>query len=519
MVSKIAIVGDGLSALITTATLAKALMRLPAVEITLIESNPCQRHNVISSSPTLQDFHQYLGINAEQFRTVVNNSYNLGLHFRGWSSAQQDYVHSFGHSGEMIDAVEFHHYITRLKRQKPDLKLEFFSPGAVAARQGRFLPPTEESRSPLSKIIYTLNLDEFDYCNFLRNYALAKGVKVVQASVTDVIVDNDNGFIRTLSLSNGTSINAEFFFDCSGSAAYLLGEKLAVPYISWERYLPFDRRMDCFSSNPGRQVSVSSAVSSAVSSTTAVSAESINSNTTSLLNLVTRMDAGFRKRLYIPGLCCEQFYYHSDFASDEKVFSLQQHHLSEKKETEDGHRKKVIALKPGYRQQFWANNCLAVGSAAGFVGDTIISAAHLAQSAVLRWLRLFPDRNCDSLLRTEYNRVTLQEYEHVRDCHALPFLCATDNSSSFWRQVAQVQWPESLTYRVTLFRKTGALAFYEGQSLTPQTWIALLLGFEIQPHHYDVLADDVSLHVLESHMVKRMKAIGDYVKQLPVILP
>ncbi len=51
----------------------------------------------------------------------------------------------------------------------------------------------------------------------------------------------DDGFIDRLDLADGTSVRGDFFLDCSGSRALLIGKALGVEAIDWSSYLPCDR--------------------------------------------------------------------------------------------------------------------------------------------------------------------------------------------------------------------------------------------------------------------------------------
>ena len=170
---------------------------------------------------------------------------------------------------------------------------------------------------------------------------------------------------------------------------------------------------------------------------------------------------------------------------------------------------------PGHRQRYWTGNCVAIGSTAGHAGGLVVSDDHLAQSAILRWLRLFPDAHCNAHVVAEYNRTTADEYERVLDANAVLFMLAAVDESPFWRALHDVQWPDSLVYRVKLFREIGKLAFYESESVSAQVWISLLLGLEVWPERYDMLADDVATNRLVEHLQRYQSDVQSAVDALP----
>jgi tryptophan halogenase len=68
-------------------------------------------------------------------------------------------------------------------------------------------------------------------------------VRRVEGRLADVEQDAETGHIRSLTLADGQRIEGEFFVDCTGFAAELIGKALDVPFEDWTRWLPCDSAM------------------------------------------------------------------------------------------------------------------------------------------------------------------------------------------------------------------------------------------------------------------------------------
>jgi tryptophan halogenase len=117
---------------------------------------------------------------------------------------------------------------------------------------------------------------------------------------------------------------------------------------------------------------------------------------------------------------------------------------------------------------------------------------------------MFPDRSFDPAVIREYNRIMSVEYERVRDFIILHYHATERDDSPLWRYCRTMQVPDSLQYKIELFRERGFVVPYkEGFFLEP-SWIAVYLGQRIIPHRYDPLADEIPEAALASEL-RRMR--------------
>ena len=73
----------------------------------------------------------------------------------------------------------------------------------------------------------------------LRQYSEKSGVKRIEGKI-EAVNCLDNGHIANLTLVSGKSVHGDFFIDCSGFAALLIGKTLNVGYESYQDWLLCD---------------------------------------------------------------------------------------------------------------------------------------------------------------------------------------------------------------------------------------------------------------------------------------
>jgi tryptophan halogenase len=81
------------------ASLSKLLGK--TLDITLVESELIGTVGVGEATiPTLLTLHELLKIDEKEFLAAVKGTFKLGISFENWRDVDEDYIHSFGWTGQ-----------------------------------------------------------------------------------------------------------------------------------------------------------------------------------------------------------------------------------------------------------------------------------------------------------------------------------------------------------------------------------------------------------------------------------
>jgi tryptophan halogenase len=403
--------------------------------------------------PHIRFFNARLGFDEADFMAHTRATFKLGIEFCNWSHIGDSYIHPFGAFGQDLSDVPFHHYWLRAHRSGYARNLQDFSLPILAARNGKFARPSDDPEHLLSSYSYAFQFDAGRYAAFLREYAEARGVKRQEGKIVDVTLDSESGFVTSVMLESGERLEADLFVDCSGFRGLLIGQ-VGADFESWRHWLPCDRAL-------------------------AVPCEAAGPITP--YTRATAQEFGWTWRIPLQHRVGNGHVYSSDFTSDERALEVLLAELEAPAKAEPNR----LRFTAGKRRRQWSRNVVAIGLSAGFLEPLESTSIHLIQLAIGYLVDLFPDRGFDPVIEEEFNRIMAIEYERVRDFIILHY-CATErNDTPFWDYCRTMSIPDSLAYRIELFRERGVVASYrEGMFLDP-SWHVVFYGQNIIPRHPD----------------------------------
>ncbi|PCD03614.1 tryptophan halogenase [Sphingomonas spermidinifaciens] len=459
-IGRVVIVGGGSAGWMTAAALSR--LCAAGVEVTLVESDAIGTVGVGEATiPPLLDFNAALGIDEPAFVKATRATFKLGIEFVDWARRGERYLHPFGRIGRAQMGVPFHQIWLRQRQlRRPDLDpgpLGAYSIAEAAAVRGRFAKPVANPEAVLSGLSYAYHFDAGHYARFLRDFAEARGVRRVEGRIAAVERRGEDGFITGVTLDDGRRVEGELFADCSGFRSLLLGEALGVPYRSWQHWLPCDRAL------------------------------AVQSEPTAPLLPYTRATAdvaGWRWRIPLQHRTGNGHVYSSAHLGDEAarealLAGLDAPALSQPR---------MLRFVAGRRERLWDRNCVAIGLSGGFIEPLESTSIHLIQQGITRLLSLFPDTGFAEGEVAAYDRLMVEEYEHIRDFIILHYHATARRDSAFWRDVAAAELPDSLAERIELWRGKGRLLPIPNGLFTEESWLAVLIGQGILPTGSDPFA-------------------------------
>jgi tryptophan halogenase len=482
-IKKIVILGGGTAGWTTAAVLSSQL-HSELCQIELIESNECVTIGVGESTiPPFVRFIQNLGISETDFITSTEACYKLGIKFNDWRQKGDSFFHPFGTVGRHFGLHSFYQCWRKAIENGRDYALLDFSPNAAMAAAGRFFPPQKLRASPLGGGNYAITMDALRVTAYFREFAKQRGVKQIEGHVTQAR-QRDNGFIDSLLLRSGQVVEGDFFVDCTGFNALLIGQTLGSPFEDWSHFLPCDR---------------------------AVTVRSEINTSPAPFTTMTAQKAGWTWRVPLKNAVGNGYVYSSHFCSDQEAKSLLLRNLDSLRINEA----QVIPFTPGRRREVWRNNCLSVGLASGFIEPLESTAIHLITRGLDFFLRFFPDRHCDPALIKEYNRRMSLDFEEVRDFVVLHYYGTQRRDTPFWEHCQASTIPDSLSDRLELFKAHGHLRQGVDDLFGESSWITLLEGMGIRANNYCPRLDNVDFAEVDHYLSGMRSAIQESVHSLP----
>ena len=240
-VKRIVIVGGGSAGWMAAAMFSTLLGT--RYDIKVIESEEIGIIGVGEATiPAVKTFNTLLNMNEAQFMKDTQGTFKLGIEFVNWKSEDHSYIHGFGKIGQDMKWIRMHHYWLKMLKMGKAPHMDRMSVNTWGCRENKFMMPrTDMPDSPLADIYYAYHFDASLYARYLRGKSESQGVTRLEGKIVEVKLRSEDGFIKSVVMQDGEEIEADFFVDCSGIRALLIGQALGSEYVSWNHWLVCNR--------------------------------------------------------------------------------------------------------------------------------------------------------------------------------------------------------------------------------------------------------------------------------------
>jgi tryptophan halogenase len=464
-IRSIAIVGGGTAGWMAASMLARALPGTRTA-ITVVESADIGIIGVGEATiPPITEVLRFLSIDEADFVRHTEATYKLGIKFVDWKTAGESYWHPFGTFGASILRRPFYHAWHKVRAAGVPLRFNDYSVCAALGDEFKFRFPDADADSPAAGLRYALHFDAVLVAKYLRNYAERLGVLRMERTVAGAS-RLDNGLLDEIKFSDGSSLKADLYIDCSGFRGVLIEQVLGAGYIDWTSMLPCDRAVACPTATTGKRAPFTQSLA---------------------------RSAGWQWRIPLQHRTGNGYVYSSQFSSDEDACAdllavLGMPPLAEPR---------FLRFTTGRRKVFWSGNCVALGLASGFMEPLESTSIHLVSSGIYHLLEHYPDTHFDRSNIDSYNAEVTYEYERIRDFIVLHYCLTQREDTPLWRYCRSMALPDTLQQRIELYRGTGRVRWKAGELFTDMSWFYIFEGMGVRPEHYDPLLDVVTLDKLK----------------------
>jgi len=462
MINEVLIVGGGTAGWITASLLAKALniKAEGAVKVTLVESPDIPIIGVGEGTwPTIRTTLQTLGIDEGEFMRECDATFKQGSQFVNWT-----------HEPGVKDKDSYYHPLSAVFHSSYDFNLAPY--WLLGATNGRSYDQAVATQSAIcdaglapKKITtpaydaiqnYSYHLNANKFAEFLAGHAVNKlGVKRLKANVTDVNLD-ENGYVVSVETDTVGTLKSDFFVDCSGSRALVIGQALNVPWLKIDDVLLNDTAL-------ALQVPYETSDAPIATHT-----------------IATAQEAGWTWDIGLHDRRGVGYVYSSKHTTDERAEQVLKEYAGP---MAIDLQVRKIPLNLGYREKFWHKNCVAIGMSAAFIEPLEASAIFLIEAAANMLADQFP-RKFENLCLVEekYNATFRLRWDKSVDFVKLHYCISKRRDTDYWRDNCDEKTiPESLKKRLAHWQSQPPSKYdfdYAYEPFVLDSYLFVLYGME-----------------------------------------
>ncbi|MBU3077739.1 tryptophan halogenase family protein [Sphingomonas quercus] len=466
---RIVIVGGGTAGWLTAAWLIRTLG--PAGwAVTVVESADIGIIGVGEGTfPTIRDTLAAIGADERRFLKEADASFKQGVRFVDWAggptpgSPADDYFHPFNlpYGGDEPGLLPY--WIkAEGEARRPSYADAVTAQGHVI-RAGR-APKRAEDPAFAGPMNYAYHFDAARFAAYLRDTAIGHGVERIEATIGEVRRAPDGTIAAVVPTDGRAAVAGDFFVDCSGFRALLIGDTLASPFASCGGVLFNDRAL-------------------AIQVPHAAADTPIRPYT-----LATAHEAGWTWDIGLGARRGIGYVYSSRHSDDEAAERVLRAYVGK---GADGLSVRQLRFATGYRERQWVGNCAAIGLAAGFF-EPLESTGIMLIEIAARMLGDFLaapalDAGAMAAASRQFNQLMAARFAAIVEFLKLHYCISGRRDTAYWRDNTDpATWPEGLRDKLAQWRHRPPSRFdfvVDHETFLSASWRFILygMGFRTDP--------------------------------------
>ena len=392
-IKNIIVLGGGSAGFLAAFAIKK---HLPEIPITVVRSTKMGVIGVGEGTiwSVVNFLHRFLELDAKRFHVTCKPGIKLGIHYIWGPRPFFNYTFAPQLTAPLKGTELPRGYFCQENFDYADLASVMMTYDKVCVKKSNGEPQLPSS--------FAYHLENQLFVEYLEEIAQEWGIETVDDIVSGV--KQDASGIKALHLESGNSLEADFFVDCSGFRAELIGNALGSEFVDFNDALYCD---------------------SAIFGGWERTPEDVYHPYTT----AETMNSGWSWKIEHDHVVNRGYVYCSSFISDDEAdeeFRKKNPHIKSTRR---------IKFRPGARRQTWVKNVVALGNSAGFVEPLEATAIGMICDAalnVVRALRSSGGRNLPAV-RDAYNRIQSQNWELIRDFLAVHYRFNTRLDTPFWK--------------------------------------------------------------------------------------
>ena len=391
-INRIVVLGGGSAGFLAAFGIKK---QMPEIEVVVVRSTKMGVIGVGEGTiwSVVNFLHHFIGIPAEDFHKKINPSIKLGIHYLWGPRPFFNYTFAPQLTAPLKGSEIPRGYFCDEDFDYADMASVLMTHDKVCIRKPNGLPHLPGS--------FAYHLENRLFVGYLEELASEYEIETIDDLVCGVEDDEDG--INTLILESGQKVSADFFIDCSGFRAELIGKALNEEFKSFQDVLYCDRAIfggwERTPDDPYHPYTT---------------AETMNS--------------GWSWQIEHDHVVNRGYVYCSQFISDDEADA------EFRKRNPNIEHTKSVKFNAGVRKRTWVKNVIAFGNAAGFVEPLEATAIGMICDGVVNFVRAIKSTGgyLAPAARDAYNRLQETNWELIRDFLAVHYKFNKRLDTPFW---------------------------------------------------------------------------------------